>query len=144
TFAPASALAALKTHFQVGTLSGFGFEDTLPCVTAAGAVVIYLQETLKASLAHIRRLKPHKPDALLTLDEVTRRSLELTRTLRDNQRDGSLLSLLDRTVTPMGSRQLHDSLLAPLTHIPDINDRLDAVEELLNDHALRGSIRELL
>ena len=75
-------------------------------MTAAGALVIYLQETLKASLAHIRRLKPHRPDALLTLDEVTRRSLELTRTLRDGQRDGSLLSVLDRTVTPMGARLL--------------------------------------
>ena len=115
TFDPADALAALKSHFQVGTLSGFGFEDAQPCVTAAGALVIYLQETLKASLAHIRRLKPHSADTILTLDEVTRRSLELTRTLRDGQRDGSLLSVLDRTVTPMGARLLHDSVLAPLT-----------------------------
>jgi DNA mismatch repair protein MutS len=144
TFDPATALAALKSHFQVGTLSGFGFEDAQPCVTAAGAVVIYLQETLKASLAHIRRLKPHRPEALLTLDEVTRRSLELTRTLRDGQRDGSLLSVLDRTVTPMGARLLHDSVLAPLTDVGAIDARLDAVEELLKDHKLRGELRGLL
>ncbi|MDY3562502.1 DNA mismatch repair protein MutS [Gemmata sp. JC673] len=144
TFDPATALAALKTHFAVGTLTGFGFDDAQTCLVAAGAVVIYLQETLKASLQHIRRLRPHRPDALLTLDEVTRRSLELTRTLRDNQRDGSLLSVLDRTVTPMGARLLHDSVLAPLTDVAAIGARLDAVEELLKDHALRQSVRDQL
>jgi DNA mismatch repair protein MutS len=144
TFDPSTALAALKNHFAVGTLTGFGFEDEQPCLVAAGAVIIYLQETLRASLQHIRRLRPHRADALLTLDEVTRRSLELTRTLRDNQRDGSLLSVLDRSVTPMGSRLLHDSLLAPLTNLEAINARLDAVEELLKDHSLRRNVREQL
>src|SRR5207245_6343749 len=104
TFDPTTAVAALRSHFQVATLTGFGFDDTQPCLVAAGAVVIYLQETLRASVAHIRRLKPHRPESLLTLDEVTRRSLELTRTLRDAQREGSLLSILARTVTPMGAR----------------------------------------
>jgi DNA mismatch repair protein MutS len=144
TFDPATALAALKSHFSVGTLTGFGFADEQPCLVAAGALIIYLQETLKASLQHIRRLRPHRADALLTLDEVTRRSLELTRTLRDNQRDGSLLSVLDRTVTPMGARLLHDSVLAPLTDAAAITARLDAVEELLKDHALRRALREHL
>ncbi|HEY1189495.1 MAG TPA: DNA mismatch repair protein MutS [Gemmata sp.] len=144
TFDPSTALAALKNHFAVGTLTGFGFEDAQPCLVAAGAVVIYLQETLKASLQHIRRLRPHRPDALLTLDEVTRRSLELTRTLRDNQREGSLLSVLDRTVTPMGARLLHDSVLAPLTDLGAISARLDAVEEFLKDHALRRAVRDQL
>jgi DNA mismatch repair protein MutS len=144
TFDHATALTALKSQFQVGTLTGFGFEDSQPCLTAAGAIINYLQETLKASLAHIRKLKLHRPETLLTLDEVTRRSLELTRTLRDGQRDGSLLSVLDRTVTPMGARMLHDSILAPLTDSSAITGRLDAVEELLNDHKLRGQLRELL
>src|SRR6185436_16685347 len=114
------------------------------CVTAAGALLLYLQETLKSSLAHVRRLSPYRADKHLTLDEVTRRSLELTRTLRDGQRDGSLLSVLDRTVTPMGARALHDHLLSPLTDVEAINARLDAVEELLKDHALRGQLRDLL
>ncbi len=144
TFDPATTIAALRTHFQISTLTGFGFEDAQPCLIAAGAVIIYLQETLKASLAHIRRLKPHRPEATLALDEVTRRSLELTRTLRDNQRDGSLLSVLDRTVTPMGARLLHDSVLAPLTDSVAIDARFDAVEEMLHDHKLRGQLRELL
>jgi DNA mismatch repair protein MutS len=144
TFDPTTTLDALKKHFRVGTLAGFGFEDGEPCIVAAGALVLYLQETLKSSLAHIRRLHPHRPDELLALDEVTRRSLELTRTLRDGQRDGSLLSVLDRTVTPMGARLLHDSVLAPLTDAAAITARLDAVEELLKDHKLRGELRGML
>jgi DNA mismatch repair protein MutS len=144
TFDPTTALAALKRHFQVATLTGFGFGDDQPCVAAAGALLLYLEETLKASLAHLRRLRPHRPETFLILDEVTRRSLELTRTLRDNLRDGSLLSVIDRTVTPMGARLLHDSLLAPLNSRPAIEARLNAVEELLRDHPLRSSLRELL
>ncbi len=143
-FDPATATNALKKLFAVATLTGFGFEDEQPCLVAAGAILIYLQETLRTSLTHIRRLKPHRAESLLTLDEVTRRSLELTRTLRDNQREGSLLSVLDRTVTPMGARLLHDCLLAPLTDLAAIEQRLDAVDELLKDHALRGQLREIL
>jgi len=144
TFDQATTTGALRGHFKIGTLTGFGFEDSQPCLVAAGALIIYLQETLKASLAHIRRLKPHRPESTLALDEVTRRSLELTRTLRDNQRDGSLLSVLDRTVTPMGARLLHDSVLGPLTDAVAIDARFDAVEEMLKDHKLRGQLRELL
>lgn len=144
TFDPNTALDALKKQFAVGTLAGFGFADRQPCLTAAGGLLIYLHETVKADLGHLRRLCPHRPDQFLVLDEVTRRSLELTRTLRDNQRDGSLLSLIDRTVTPMGARFLHDHLLAPLNDIAAIDARLDAVEELLNEHMLRTDLRGLL
>ncbi len=144
TFDPATALGVLRTHFKVATFAGFGFDDQQPGLTAAGALMGYLQETLQAGLGHIRRLKPHRPDTFLVLDEVTRRSLELTRTLRENQRDGSLLSVLDRTVTTMGARFLHDALLAPLNDKSQIEARLDAVEEFLGDHALRGHLRELL
>ena len=144
TFDATTALDALRTHFQVGTLTGFGFHDKQPCLIAAGALLHYLRETVKTDLAHLRRLTPHRPDSFLVLDEVTRRSLELTRTLRENQRDGSLLSVIDRTVTPMGARLLHDSLLAPLVSLPAIEARLGGVEELLGEHALRGHLRELL
>ena len=111
---------------------------------AAGALLGYLHETLKASLAHLRRLRPYRPETTLILDEVTRRSLEITRTMRENVRDGSLLAVLDRTVTGMGARLLHDNLLAPLNDRPSIEARLDAVEELVRDHALRGQLRDLL
>jgi DNA mismatch repair protein MutS len=144
TFDPATATQGLRSHFQVASLSGFGFDDAQPCLVAAGAVVIYLNETLRASLAHLRRLRPHRTDDFLVLDEVTRRSLELTRTLRDNTREGSLMAVIDRTVTPMGARELHDNLLAPLNARPAIEARLDAVEELLREHALRGDLRDLL
>src|SRR5262245_15484104 len=114
TFDPATAKAALHQHFQIRTLTGFGFADEAPCLAAAGALLLYLQETLRAGLTHVRRLKPYRSESHLCLDEVTRRSLELTRTLRDGNREGSLLHVLDRTVTPMGARLLHDALLAPL------------------------------
>jgi DNA mismatch repair protein MutS len=144
TFDKETARAALNNHFQVITTGGFGFRDDQPCVTAAGALLIYLQETLKASLAHVRRLAPYRADQHLTLDEVTRRSLELTRTLRDGQREGSLLSVLDRTVTAMGARALHDAVLAPLADRAAVEARLDAVDEFLTQSGLRADLRELL
>ena len=144
TFDPTTALEALRNKFRVHTLTGFGFEDGQPCLTAAGALVIYLETTLKTSLGHIPRLARYRPESHLVLDEVTRRSLELTRTLRDNQREGSLLSRIDRTVTPMGARFLHDCLLSPLNASGAIQSRLDAVEELLKDHGFRGDLRDLL
>src|SRR5947209_13235446 len=91
----------------------------------------------KASLAHLGRLRPYAEERFLFMDEVTRRSLELTRTLRDNSRSGSLLSVLDRTVTPMGARLLQEWLLAPLADRGPITARLDAVGELLDEHGLR-------
>jgi len=144
TFDATTAVGALYTHFQVSTLSGFGFQDNQPCLRAAGGLLHYLQEVMKANLGHIRRLTPRRPDDVLTLDETTRRSLELTRTLKDNLRDGSFLSIIDRTVTPMGARFLHEAILAPLRHRTAIEARHDAVDELLREHTLRGSVRELL
>jgi DNA mismatch repair protein MutS len=144
TFDPASARSALFNHFHITTLSGFGFDDDQPCLSAAGAILLYLQDTFKNSLGHLGRLRPHTEKRFLFLDEVTRRSLELTRTLRDNSRNGSLLSVMDRTATPMGARLLQDWLLAPLAERPAIEARLDAVAELLDDHALRLDLRETL
>src|SRR5438128_1217405 len=88
TFDQASARAALFKHFGVTTLGGFGFDDEQPCLVAAGALLHYLQETLRASLGHLSRLQPYRQNRFLFLDEVTRRSLELTRTLRDGGRAG--------------------------------------------------------
>jgi len=146
TFDPESARTAVMQQFGVLTLAGFGFDDHQPCVVAAGALVIYLQETLKTRLSHLLQIRPYRPDKVLQLDEVTRRSLELTRTLRDNQREGSLLSVIDHTITPMGARLLADWLNYPLTDRPAIDARLDSVGELLHDHGvrveLRGSLQE--
>lgn len=144
TFDPASAHAALTQHFGVTTMAGFGFEDHQPCLVAAGALVQYLQETLKASLSHLGRLSAYRLDKFLFLDEVTRRGLELTSTLREGERQGSLLSVIDRTVTPMGARLLQEWLLTPLAEIGPIEARLDAVGELADEGALRQELREHL
>ncbi len=143
-FDPETARAALFRHFRVRTADGFGFTDEQPCLCAAGALLLYLQEACKAGLGHLRRPRPHRPDGFLMLDEVTRRSLELTRTLRDGKREGSLLAMMDRTVTPMGARLLQESLLAPLTDRQAIDARLDAVAEFVEAHALRHQARDLL
>ena len=139
-----TAREALFQHFRVSTLAGFGFEDNQSCLTAAGALLLYLQETLKASLGHLTRLRPYSEQRFLALDEVTRRSLELTRTLRDNARIGSLLGVVDRTMTPMGARMLHDCILTPLAERTAITARLDSVEELLREHGIRRDLRTTL
>ncbi len=144
TFDNDSARAALMHHFGVATLAGFGFDDHQPCLSAAGALLLYLRETLKAGLGHLTKLRPRAGDQFLFLDEVTRRSLELTRTLRDGGRAGSLLAVLDRTVTPMGARLLQEWIVAPLADRAAIDARLDAVAELKDEHALRQELRARL
>lgn len=144
-FDPTSAVDALYRQFGVRTLAGLGFDDDRGLApTAAGALMLYLHETVKADLRHLQPVRPYLPNAVLRLDEVTRRSLELTRSLRDGAREGSLLSVIDRTVTRMGARRLHDWLLAPLTDGEAINARLDAVAELAGDHRLRADLRDSL
>ncbi len=144
-FALDNAAAALTKHFGTATLDGFGFEAAdSPALRAAGAVLDYLRETQKTSLEHIDRLAPYRPGELLEIDEATRRSLEITRTIRTGQREGSLLAVIDKTVTPLGSRLLADWLANPLTKLDAINARLDAVARLVEDGALRDALREEL
>lgn len=134
----------LKEHFHVNTLDGFDVEADSMGVMAAGVLLEYVQETQKAALGHITRLEPYSRGRTLLIDETTRRSLELTRTLREGRRDGSLLSTIDRTVTSMGARTLADWLDNPLTDRAAINFRLDAVEELVADQVLCKEIRNEL
>jgi DNA mismatch repair protein MutS len=144
TFDRRTASESLTKHFRVGTLNGFGFEDGQACLQAAGALLQYAQEMLKTDLGHLRRLQPSCGDKILQLDEVTRRSLELTRTMRDVNRDGSLLAAIDRTVTTMGARLLQEWLLTPLAERASIEARLDAVEELTQNALLRDDLRQAL
>ncbi len=140
-----AATAALSKHFGTQSLDGFGFgEEDGPALQAAGAVLDYLTETQKTSLTHIDRLLPHRVGSRLEIDEATRRSLELTQTLRDGRRDGSLLGVIDRTVTSMGARLLGDWLANPLTDALAINARLDAVAELHTEASLAKELREAL
>jgi DNA mismatch repair protein MutS len=140
-----NALKTLTRHFGTASLEGFGFnDDDTPAVRAAGAILDYLAETQKTSLNHVDRLIPFRAGNTLDIDEATRRSLEITRTLRGNAREGSLLAAVDHTVTPMGSRLLADWIANPLTQVDAINHRLDAVAELAEDATLRRELREQL
>jgi DNA mismatch repair protein MutS len=140
-----SATATLTKHFQTKTLDGFGFDEAdSPALRAAGAVLDYLRETQKTSLDHIDRLTPYRAGELLEIDEATRRSLEITRTIRTGAREGSLLAVIDQCVTPMGSRLLADWVANPLTSVAAIDSRLDAVAALVADGPLRESLRDEL
>jgi len=144
TFDTENARIALHGLFQVTTLSGFGFEDNQICLRAAGALVSYLRETIKAPLVHIRRLQPFVRGKSLQMDETTRRSLELDRTQRDHGRKGSLWETIDRTATSMGSRQLREWLLNPLCELAELSVRQDTVARFVSDSPLRRRLRELL
>ena len=145
-FALAGARDALAKHFGTATLEGFGFtsDSDGPAIRAAGAILDYLTETQKSSLDHIERLTPYRSGDALEIDESSRRSLEITRTIRDGRREGSLLAVLDRSVTAMGSRLLADWLAAPLTDVGRIDQRLDAVAELVDQAALTDDLRQTL
>jgi DNA mismatch repair protein MutS len=143
-FAPDQCRRELLEHFGTNTLEGFDLDADTPGVVAAGAILEYVRETQKSALSHITRLEPYRRGTNLIIDEATRRSLELTRTLREGKREGSLLAVIDETVTPMGARLLADWLSNPLTSVNAINHRLDAVEELTQDALLCKVIQEQL
>ncbi len=146
-FSQPTARQTLAKHFGTAGLEGFGFADDprdVQAVRAAGAVIDYLLETQKSSLAHIDRLVPYRTAGTLEIDEASRRSLEITRTLRDARREGSLLWVLDRTAAAMGSRLLAQWVANPLCDITAIRARLDAVEELVGDPSLCEDLYENL
>ena len=145
-FGHVAAAQALAKHFGTANLEGFGFDHASdgPALGAAGAILDYLTETQKSSLAHLDRLIPYRVGQTLELDESTRRSLEITRTIRDGRREGSLLAALDRTTTAMGSRTLADWLANPLADLAAIHDRSEAVAELVADSRLCDDLRSRL
>ncbi|MEM9351471.1 MAG: DNA mismatch repair protein MutS [Planctomycetota bacterium] len=140
-----AAYDALRKQFGVQTLDGFGFtEDDAPAVRAAGAVIDYLNETQPGLLANVDRVTPYRVGQSLEIDAASRRSLEITQTLRDGRREGSLWAVIDRTVTSAGARLLGDWLANPLTDPRRIEARLEAVDELVGDESLTKAIREQL
>lgn len=145
-FGHEEAQRQLCQHFGVHSLAGMGWdapEDGL-AICAAGAILAYLQETQRTSIAHVRQLVPYRLGTCLEIDAATRRSLELTHTMRSGERDGSLLDILDQTVTPMGARLMAAWLAAPLVDLASINRRQSAVEEFMRDERMRTSLRGLL
>ena len=139
-----AAREALLEHFQVHSLAGFGVQEASSGLSAAGALLQYIQETQKSALPHIRKLSLLRHDEFMLIDFATQRNLELYRTIHDHSRAGSLLGLLDKSMTSMGARMLQKWLRYPLVRIADIQARLDAVDALKNDVMLRGDLRELL
>ncbi len=124
------ARQALLDHFQVSTLDGFGLQDKPLAVRAAGAILAYLQDTQRGALDQLTTMRSYSTASFMTLDAATRRNLELTETIRDGGKRGSLLDVLDRTVTPMGARLLRTWIGQPLLDRERLEGRLDAVEAL--------------
>jgi len=144
SFGADAAVRTLTEHFQIAGLEGMGCEAMPAGIRAAGALLQYLKETQKSSLAHITRLHPYAPSNHLVLDETTLRTLEVAASLRDGRREGTLLDVLDRTVTPMGARLLRSWLLTPPSSRSVIENRLESVAEFLARSADRGEIRSTL
>lgn len=134
----------LKDHFHVGTLEGLGLKDYDCATIAAGALLTYLLETQKNSLDHMRKITPYITDKYMLIDSSTRRNLELTETMREKEKRGSLLWVLDKTKTAMGARMLRSFIEQPLIEEEAINQRLDAVEEINHQEMDREEIREYL
>lgn len=135
------AHTALTEHFRTTSLAGFGCERLTTAICAAGALILYLRDTQKSELAHIKQISPLANSGYLIIDEASRRNLELTETLMGGQRDGSLVSVLDQTKTPMGARLLRNWLIFPLQERARIEARLMSVQELVGQHTIRASLR---
>ncbi len=135
----------LMKQFGVASLDGFGLDEFGPAaIEAAGAILEYLRETQRATLDHFDRIQAFRQSRFVEIDAATWRSLEIGQTIRKGQREGSLLGVIDRSKTPMGSRLLGEWLACPLTDIEEINYRHDAVEELCSQQSLRTDLREYL
>lgn len=134
----------LRKHFKVKTLNGLGVEDFPTGMIAAGALLQYLYETQKNSLNHISHIYPYVTSKYMLLDSSTRRNLELAETIREKQKRGSLLWVLDKTKTAMGGRLLRNYIEQPLIDKTEIENRLDAIEELNRDSCSRDELREYM
>lgn len=139
-----SCQKVLKEHFKVLSLEGLGITDYECGVIAAGSLLQYLYETQKSTLEHLTKLIPYSTGRFMVLDTSTRRNLELVETLREKQKRGSLLWVLDKTKTAMGARTLRSYIEQPLISKDEINRRQDAVSELLKDMITREELREYL
>ncbi|OUP51048.1 DNA mismatch repair protein MutS [Lachnoclostridium sp. An181] len=134
----------LLEHFHVSSLEGLGLKDYDSGIIAAGALLKYLLETQKTSLDHLSKLSGYVTGKYMLLDSSTRRNLELCETLREKQKKGSLLWVLDKTKTAMGARMLRKYVEQPLIEKESVLKRLDAVEELVSNAIGREEIREYL
>jgi DNA mismatch repair protein MutS len=143
-FDPYQAGQRLLKHFGVTTLEGFGISDGDIAICPAGAIIEYLNETQKTTLAHIQTLKKIDRRGFLQIDAASLRSLEVLRTIRTESQKGSLLDCLDQTLTPMGGRMFRGWLCMPLCDLGSIELRQDAIEEFVHNGDKLTQIRRLL
>ena len=134
----------LLNHFKAHSLEGLGLIDFPVGKNAAGSLLIYLKETQKSELTHLTHITPYTDGKFMLIDSSTRRNLELTETMRDKQKRGSLLWVLDKTKTAMGARQLKSFIEQPLVSVDEIIRRQDAIEEINNSLIDREELREYL
>ncbi|MCD6109778.1 DNA mismatch repair protein MutS [bacterium] len=134
----------LINHFNVNSLHGFGIEEYPLAIKSSGVLLNYLQETQKTKLPHLHTIRYLSTSKYMPIDESTLRNLELLRTLRYQEKEGSLISVIDKSNTPMGARMLRFWLTHPLLDKNEIEDRLSGVEKFLENHILQQSIEELL
>ena len=143
-FSDETAAGALLEHFKVNSVEGLGLKD-YPCgTTAAGALLKYLYETQKTSMEHLSAIHPYTTGMFMVIDSSTRRNLELVETMREKQKRGSLLWVLDKTKTAMGARTLRSYVEQPLIDRGEIERRFDAIEEINSRVIDREEIREYL
>lgn len=135
---------AIKRQFKVADITGLGLEKKSCYTVASAALLLYLSESQKSSIAQIRNISIYNVSDYMILDSATRRNLELTETMLDKTKKGSLLYVLDKTKTAMGARMIRSYLEQPLTDKAQIRNRLDAVEAFKDDLILREEIREYL
>lgn len=140
----AQAEKQICSQFHVGSLMGLGLEDSPETVLSLGALFSYLFETQKQDLSHINRVQVYDTGRQMSLDKATIKNLELTETLFEKKVQGSLLGILDKTHTAMGSRRMKQWLREPLNTLSEIQSRLDAVEVLVNDVLTRNQMKEAL
>lgn len=143
-FDAAQARHTLLDHFKVSTLMGFGIDQSPLALAACGAIVQYLKDNQPGALNLLTSLSTYTLDEFMTLDTATRRNLELTETLRTGQVKGSLLGVLDKTMTPMGARLLRQWVNQPLLDAARINERLEGVAALHTAGVLRAELRVAL
>ena len=143
-FSDETAQMTLKEHFKVRDLEGLGLADYDSGVVAAGALLKYLYETQKTTLSNLVAIHPYTTGKFMIIDSSTRRNLELVETLREKQKRGSLLWVLDKTRTAMGARTLRSFVEQPLIERTEIEERYDAIDEFNTNAITREEIREYL
>ncbi len=144
TFEPEAARARLLKQFNAHSLEGFGCQKWRAGICAAGALLRYVDETHKGDIPHLRRIVSYSLSDFMVIDEVTKKNLELFETIRSSSKRGSLLGVMDYTVTAMGGRMLRGWLQYPLLNVGQIQQRLEAVAEAKDKNLVRRSLRDAL